>query len=124
MLDEEMHKKSISQALEFERNLQELRRKNRMSFAKGQMKKAMERQAIRSSGYGRFLWSSFISFINGLSQKQQYVKKLKEKKRIEKEMRKQKEEEDKNRKDNPDLEESKEDQAANEDAEMGRSHLA
>lgn len=87
-------KKVFSQALSFQRDLNEARFM-RTTFAKLSMRKSMERQSIGSSGYGRFLCShynpgaSFISSLNNISQK--YETKIKQKKRIEKELRKKKE---------------------------------
>lgn len=87
--DKLLEKEVIQQSLIFQREQFEFRR-IRMSFTKSCLKKAMERQSIGSSGYGRFLCShynpgsSFISSLNSISQK--YENKIKEKKRIQKEL--------------------------------------
>ena len=107
---EQIERKAILQALEFERGLQDVRRQ-RTKFAKIGIKKSMERPVIGSSGYGRFLCShynpgtSFINFLNSLSQK--LASNRKEKKRIEKEMKKVEDEQKEN--DEPPAEETKED---------------
>jgi hypothetical protein len=80
--DKLLEQKVIQQSLAFQRELLEFRQM-RMSFTKSSLKKAMERQSIGSSGYGRFLCShynpgsSFISSLNSISQK--YDNKIKEK---------------------------------------------
>jgi hypothetical protein len=87
--DKLLENEVIQQSLIFQRELSEFRR-IRMSFTKSCLKKAMERQSIGSSGYGRFLCShynpgsSFISSLNSISQK--YENKIKEKKRLQKEL--------------------------------------
>lgn len=91
---EEFEQDVMLQALAFQRELQEIRRL-RVTFAKQGLKKAMERQAIGSSGYGRFLCShytpgpTFIPSLNSIAQKLET--KIKEKKRKTKENRKQEE---------------------------------
>jgi hypothetical protein len=104
--DKLLEQKVIQQSLAFQRELLEFRQM-RMSFTKSSLKKAMERQSIGSSGYGRFLCShynpgsSFISSLNSISQK--YDNKIKEKKRLQKELLKKEE-----RKNLPKSEEKKE----------------
>ena len=104
--DKLLEQKVIQQSLAFQRELLEFRQM-RMSFTKSSLKKAMERQSIGSSGYGRFLCShynpgsSFISSLNSISQK--YDNKIKEKKRLQKEQLKKEE-----RKNLPKSEEKKE----------------
>ena len=74
---------AIQQALQYERELQHMRL-NRGSVSKEHMKKALVRPAIGSSGYGRFLCShynpgtTFISYLNGLSQKIEMKQRKKE----------------------------------------------
>ena len=95
----EQQKKILMQALAFEKELQDVRR-IRLQFAKTGLKKAMERQAIGTSGYGRFLCShynpgsSFISSLNSIAQK--YETKLKQKKRTQKGAQKKEEEKKEN----------------------------
>jgi len=92
---QQFEKKVLLQALTFQRELQDMRRM-RVTFAKAELRRAMERQVIGSSGYGRFLCShynpgsSFISALNSLSQKLE--SKSREKKRLEKELRKREDE--------------------------------
>jgi len=111
---------AIKQALAFQRDIQDVRR-IRAYYSRQALKKSMERQAIGSSGYGRFLCShynpgsSFISSLNSISQKLE--NNIKEKKRIQKELRKREEDKNNNELNSDEKEQVKKSQEDNKKAE-------